>query len=72
MVFDDKERNLNSRLRTIYDFAMGILWISVGIFFLFQKKLGYDFKIDPVLTGIFGVSSMLYGGFRVYRGLKKN
>jgi hypothetical protein len=38
----------------------------------FQKKFGYDLQLDKALTGIFGVSSLLYGSFRIYRGFKKN
>lgn len=72
MMFDDKERNTSARLRSIYDYTMGVLWIAVGIFFLFQKKFGYDLQFNTLLTGIFGVSSLLYGLFRIYRGYKKN
>jgi len=70
MAFDDKERNTSSWLRTIYDYTMGVLWLAVGIFFMFHKKWGYDLKLDPVLQNIFGVSSILYGLFRIYRGFK--
>jgi hypothetical protein len=72
MNFEDRNRNNNSRIRAIYDYTMGILWFAVGVFFLFQKKFGYDLQLDKVLTGIFGVSSLLYGAFRIYRGFKKN
>jgi hypothetical protein len=64
--------NNNSRIRSVYDYTMGVLWFAVGVFFLFQKKLGYDLQLDKTLTGIFGVSSLLYGSFRIYRGFKKN
>jgi len=70
MLFDDKEKNTSSWLRTIYDFTMGVLWLGVGIFFLFHKKWGYDLKLDVLLTNIFGVSAVLYGLFRIYRGYK--
>ena len=70
MVFDAKERNTSSPLRRIYNYTMGVLWLAVGIFFLFHKKWGYDLKLDIVLVNIFGVSAILYGLFRVYRGFK--
>jgi hypothetical protein len=70
MLFDDKEKNSSSWLRTIYDYTMGVLWLGVGIFFLFHKKWGYDLKLDAILTNIFGVSAALYGLFRIYRGFK--
>jgi hypothetical protein len=72
MDFETRNSNNNSRIRSVYDYTMGVLWFAVGVFFLFQKKLGYDLQLDKILTGIFGVSSLLYGSFRIYRGFKKN
>jgi hypothetical protein len=72
MDFETRNSNNNSRIRSVYDYTMGVLWFAVGVFFLFQKKLGYDLQLDKTLTGIFGVSSLLYGSFRIYRGFKKN
>ena len=71
MLFGDKERNTSSWLRSIYNYTMGVLWLVVGIFVLFHKKWDYDLKLDPILQNIFGVSCVLYGLFRVYRGFKK-
>lgn len=72
MNIDEKERNNSSWLRSLYDYSMGVLWLVVGVFFLFQKKFNYDLQLDPALTVIFGVSCLMYGLFRVYRGYKKN
>lgn len=74
MVFDSKDRNTSSLLRTIYNYTMGVLWLGVGIFFLFHEKWGFEFFTNPKqkpLGVIFGVSAVLYGLFRVYRGIKK-
>jgi hypothetical protein len=49
---------------------MGVLWLAIGVFFLAHKKLGYDLQLDSALTVIFGVSSTLYGAFRIYRGFQ--
>jgi len=74
MAFDDRKKNTSSQLRTIYNYTMGVLWFSVGIFFLFHRKWGYDLKLneprDVLLANIFGVSAALYGLFRLYRGFK--
>jgi hypothetical protein len=70
MVFDDKEKNTSSWMRTIYDYTMGVLWLAVGIFFLFHKTWGFDLGLQSALVIIFGVSSVLYGLFRIYRGFK--
>lgn len=72
MKFEEKQEKTTSKLRSIYDYTMGVLWASIGGFFLIHKKIGYDLQLDQTLTTIFGVSSLLYGAFRIYRGFKKN
>jgi hypothetical protein len=72
MNFGEKQEKAKSKMRSIYDYTMGVLWSSIGIFFLFQKNFGYDLQYDKTLTTIFGVSALLYGMFRIYRGYKKN
>ena len=61
-------------MRSIMDFGMGILWTSMGIFLLFIKYFNTEFQVrfdDPAMK-IFGGVCILYGGFRIYRGYKKN
>lgn len=72
MNFEENKNKTSSQLRTIYGLTMGVLWSAIGIFFLIHKKIGYDLQLDQTLTTIFGVSCVLYGGFRIYRGVKKN
>jgi len=69
--FEERQRKRNALLRSLYDYTMGVLWMSVGAFFLWHEKLGFDrFIDDKTLTTIFGVASLLYGAFRLYRGFK--
>ncbi len=68
--FEEKQYRQQSRMRSFYDFGMGILWSVAGIFFLGYRKLGVDFDFDPLLTSIFGGACILYGGFRIWRGYK--
>ena len=70
MALDDNRKNLTSRLRSVYDYAMGILWTGLGIFVLFHKKWGYDLGLDDALRYIMGIACTLYGLFRIYRGFK--
>jgi len=74
MVIEKKERSTPSLLRKVYNYTMGILWLAVGLFFLFHRQWGYDLKLneprDRLLANIFGVSAVLYGLFRLYRGFK--
>ena len=59
-------------MRTIMDFGMGVLIFGLGIFFLFAPKLGVQFELEPGFRYFFAGLCMLYGGWRVYRGYKKN
>jgi len=70
--FEDKRKKRNLFLHSIYDFAMGALWLGLGIICLFPNKFNIDLKLDPVLLKIFGVASTLYGLFRIWRGYRKH
>jgi hypothetical protein len=70
--FDEQQLRRQIRLRSYYDFGMGILWIVAGVFFLGYRKLGMDFDFDPLVTAIFGSACILYGVFRIWRGYKSN
>jgi hypothetical protein len=77
---NDERQQLSNRdkgyilMRSIMDFGMGILWTSMGIFLLFIKYFNTELQSrfdDPVMK-IFGGVCIIYGGFRIYRGYKKN
>jgi hypothetical protein len=68
--FEERNRKRNARLRSLYDYTMGVLWMAIGAFFLWHRKWGFDLDLDKTLTTIFGVSALLYGFFRLYRGYK--
>ena len=61
-------------MRSIIDYGMGLLWISMGIFLLFNNHFNTKWKerLDDPALRIFGAVCLLYGGFRIYRGYKKN
>ena len=75
-----EEEKLNNRekgmirMRSIMDLGMGILWFCMGVFMLFVKSISPTMALrydDPVMKG-FGLLCMVYGAFRIYRGIKKN
>ena len=59
-------------MRAILDIGIGILIAGFGIFFFIAPRLGFSFTVDNFyrysLSGLF----LVYGGWRVYRGVKKN
>jgi hypothetical protein len=62
------------RMRSIMDYGMGVLWMGMGLFFIFIKKISLDLaaKYDDGTMKVFGAVCIIYGIFRLYRGYKKN
>jgi hypothetical protein len=58
--------------RSVLDYGMGALIIGFGLFFLFAERFGIEFSITPAFRYAFVVLCIVYGGFRMYRGYKKN
>jgi len=63
-----------ARMKSIMDFGMGLLWMSMGIFLVFIKKFnsGLEARFDDPVMKVFGGVCIVYGIFRIYRGYKKN
>lgn len=62
-------------MRAILDYGMGIAIIVLGIFFFFRNKFDLEFNVrypPNYMDKILGVICVLYGGWRIYRGYKKN
>lgn len=62
------------RMRSIMDFGMGILWFAMGVFLVFINKFntGLEVQFNTPPMKAFGAICIIYGGFRIYRGIKKN
>ena len=68
-----KRRRAYSNRRSIMDIGMGFIYAAMGAFFLLSKELGVNIDFPPTpFNYIFGGLCLLYGGFRIYRGFKKN
>ena len=58
-------------VRALFDIIMGTIYLAVGIFLAISKFVGIQFYFPPPdVATIFGVCSAVYGGFRIYRGVK--
>jgi hypothetical protein len=66
-----KEKNY-SLMRSVKDYGMGIVILCFGFFFAFSEKLGFNFSVEPLLKYFFAGLCIIYGGWRIYRGYKKN
>ncbi len=78
LMVDDYEKQKRRRLilrRSLTDYVVGVLIFVLGAFFLtrqmFDLALNVKYKPD-YMDKVFGVICLLYGGWRVYRGYKKN
>lgn len=73
---DYKERQQKSYtiMRMIYDLTMAILLLGMAVVMLFAEKLKVDrfIEIDTSFRYMFGAICLLYGSFRLYRGIKKD
>jgi hypothetical protein len=68
-----KRRRAYSNRRSIMDIGMGMIYAAMGGFFLLSKQFGVNIDFPPrPFNYIFGALCLLYGGFRIYRGVKKN
>lgn len=68
----DGERRRYELRRSIQDYGIGGVWFGFGIFLMIAPKLGYQLAIDSFFRYAFGCIWLLYGGWRIYRGYKKN
>ena len=79
MINEYKEKRIKKAVvaKKIYNICLGIFIFAVGLLVLFLKRINnevlneyLDFR-DPLLQNMFGGLCILYGVFRLYRGIKK-
>ena len=58
----------------IYDLSMAVIILGMAVFLLLAEKLGIEqlLLIDPMFRYLMGSVFLLYGGFRLYRGIKRD
>jgi hypothetical protein len=60
-------------MRSITDFGMGFIYLGVGFIILFARQFHFqsDFTMS-ILARIFAIVVIIYGSWRIFRGIKKN
>jgi uncharacterized membrane protein len=66
--FEEQQRKRTARIRSFMDFTMGGLLLVAGILLLIYE-VG---NLDDINRKGLGILFALYGGWRIYRGYKKN
>jgi hypothetical protein len=67
--FRKKQKPVN--VRALFDIVMGIVYVLMGLALALAKLAGFEFRYIPSEAAIaFGTLAVVYGGFRVFRGIK--
>lgn len=75
-MMDIKERNKQNKVyvqfRMIFDIAMGLLYIACGVLVVEAKSFGLSFNVHISRAFLLSLGGllMLYGLFRIYRGIR--
>jgi hypothetical protein len=70
--FEDKKQRAYINRRAIMDLGMGIIYTGMAALMFFADKVGLNAVFSQPFSYIFGGICLLYGGFRIYRGVRKN
>ena len=69
----ERRRGERATIQKVSDITRAVVILAVGLCLLLGGWLKIDFvtQIDSLLRYGFGGISLLYGGFRLYRGIKQ-
>ena len=73
--FRVKQKKGYNAMRMSYDFTIALLILGMAVVMLFADKLGFEQLADKdneFFRYFFGGLCLLYGGFRLYRGFKRD
>ena len=60
-------------MKSVMDLGMGIIYVGVGFIIFFAKKIGLNNDFAESTFGkLFAGLIMMYGLWRIYRGIKKD
>ncbi len=61
-------------MRMSYDLVMALLILGMAVVMIFAEKLKIEqiMAVDDTFRYLFGGICVLYGGFRLYRGIKRD
>lgn len=69
-----QEKKGYATMRVMYDVTMAILILGMGALMLLGNtlKITQIIQLDPVMRYMFAGICFLYGGFRLYRGIRRD
>jgi uncharacterized membrane protein len=71
--YRDKQKKSYNLMRMTYDLTMAILMLGVAVVMLLAEKIKVMqlLEVDSMFRYFFGTICLLYGSFRLYRGIKR-
>jgi hypothetical protein len=72
--FKERQKKSYNLMRMSYDITIAILLLGMSVLMLFADKLGIEqlaTEDNEFFRYFFGGICLLYGGFRLYRGVKR-
>jgi len=72
--FQEEQRRKHARVKSMMDYTMGILLLLLGLFFLLYGIFGIKLvnREHSAVDYVIGALFVVYGGWRIYRGNKKD
>lgn len=73
--YEKKRKKQVSFMRSVFDYGIGTLILAVGVFLVIRDRFDLAFNerfVPNYMDKVFGAICILYGGWRIYRGYKKN
>jgi len=72
--YEKRKRRQITSMKSLLDYGMGVIFLLVGFFFLFNEKFNFHIsdKSSSGFEKVFGGMCILYASWRIYRGYKKN
>lgn len=70
--FRERQKQGYNNLRRVRDITMALLILGIGSIVFFATELKLDLEIDNTMRYLFAGLCLLYGGFRLYRGIKQD
>jgi hypothetical protein len=72
--FRDRQQKSYTLMRMSYDLVMAVLILGMAVVMLFPEKLKIEqiMAVDNTFRYLFGGICLLYGAFRLYRGIKRD
>ena len=72
----ERNRKRYNNMRSMKDIIMAVIILAVGVLMIFGDKFQFTRVMmankDPIIKYLFGGLCALYGGFRLYRGIKQD